>query len=146
MRIVSEQVIERLKDTARFIASHEEHQPILLLFTKTSKGDIHTLPVSISGHPGNAVPEILRRAQPDAYVLVTEARYKMCQPEDIETFRAGDIASNPDNPELLMLIVAERYHAPTVWKANITSQGTKRRIAEWAILTEFTSFPAHSYW
>ena len=119
-----DEVVAQTQEKAREIARREEHQPIVMLV----HGDVVT-PVWLQGGlPRDILPLVLERQQPDAYVLVVEARLRAGGQPAYD----GEIANNPQNPEALVIVASPRGGPARSWMANIwPAQRGEREVGVW---------------
>ena len=108
-----DEVIESCKAEARDIARFQEHGPILTLL---KGGEPKVVLLAGRQSVSQQLHTVLAREQPDAYVLVTEARLRA---GGREPAYVGEIADNPELPELLFVIGSPRGGPVRHWKANI---------------------------
>ncbi len=110
-RDILDSVVASTQERARGIAKAAEHAPIVMLI----HGE-EVVPTLMAGAPGDILPRVLANNQPDAYVLVLEARF---QAAGGISPTAGEIANNPENAEALLMVACTRGGRPRTWMANI---------------------------
>lgn len=108
-RDILDSVVADTQERARGIAKSAEHAPIVMLI----HGE-EVVPTLMAGAPGDILPRVLANQQPDAYVLVLEARIQAGGDP-----APGEIANNPENPEALLMVACVRGGRPRTWMANI---------------------------
>ena len=91
------------------------------------------------GDPQVMLHHILSRERPDGFVMVCEARYKVCECADkhgpeqgcTETVQRGSIANDVNNPEALLVLGMMRGSTPRIEMAEITGEIPDRDIGDW---------------
>jgi hypothetical protein len=94
---------------------------------------------SLEGDPQLMLHHILNREQPEGFVMVCEARYKVCECYEMhgphtgctDNVQRGDISNNVDNPEALIVFGMVRGGQPRIEMAQITGEIPDRDIDDW---------------
>ena len=94
----------------------------------------------MEGDPQEMLQHILSREQPDGFVMVCEARYKICECADkhgpdigcVATEKRGSIANDVNNPEALLVLGMMRGSTPRIEMAQITGEIPDRDIGDWS--------------
>ena len=94
----------------------------------------------MEGDPQVMLQHILSREQPDGFVMVCEARYKICECADkhgpdigcVATEKRGSIANDVNNPEALLVLGMMRGSTPRIEMAQITGEIPDRDIGDWS--------------
>ena len=94
----------------------------------------------MEGDPKVMLQHILSREQPDGFVMVCEARYKICECADkhgpdigcVATEKRGSIANDVNNPEALLVLGMMRGSTPRIEMAQITGEIPDRDIGDWS--------------
>ena len=94
----------------------------------------------MEGDPKVMLQHILSREQPDGFVMVCEARYKICECADkhgpdigcLATEKRGSIANDVNNPEALLVLGMMRGSTPRIEMAQITGEIPDRDIGDWS--------------
>ena len=93
----------------------------------------------IEGDVQFVLHHLLKREQPEGFVLVCEARYKVCECDDEHgpdtgctgDVQRGDISNNVNNPEALIVFGMVRGGQPRIEMAEITGEIPDRDIDDW---------------
>lgn len=93
----------------------------------------------MEGDPQTMLRYILKKERPDGFVMVCEARYKVCECVDMHgpeegctgTTPRGSIASDAKNPEALLVLGMMRGSTPRIEMAEITGEIPDRDIGDW---------------
>jgi hypothetical protein len=93
----------------------------------------------MDGDPQGMLYHILKKEKPEAFVMVCEARYKVCECDEVHTpdegcteqTRRGEIAEDVNNPEALVVIGMARGGEPRVEMAKITGTIPDRDVEDW---------------
>jgi hypothetical protein len=94
----------------------------------------------MEGDPQVMLQHILSKERPDGFVLVCEARYKICECADkhgpeqgcTDTVQRGSIANDVNNPEALLVLGMMRGSTPRIEMAQITGEIPDRDIGDWS--------------
>jgi hypothetical protein len=93
----------------------------------------------MQGDPQVMLQYILNKERPEGFVMVCEARYKVCEcadkhgPEEgcTGTEQRGSIANDVNNPEALLVIGMMRGSTPRIEMAEITGEIPDRDVGDW---------------
>jgi len=127
---------DHVKNVAVGLAYDTEVNMQMFLLQPNGRVDVGPM----EGDPQVMLQHILNREQPDGFVLVCEARYKICEctnahgPEQgcSETEKRGSIASDANNPEALVILGMMRGNTPRIEMAQITGEIPDRDIGDWS--------------
>lgn len=94
---------------------------------------------TMEGDPQLMLYHILKKEQPEGFVMLCEARYKVCGCDEMHIpdegctgdIRRGEIADDTSNPEALVIIGMVRGGEPRVEMAKITGDIPDRDIEDW---------------
>jgi hypothetical protein len=116
--------------------AYEAELPQYLFLLRT---DRVVQPIVMEGNPQAVLYHILQHEKPEAFVMVCEARYKVCECDEVHTpdggcveqIRHGEIAQDINNPEALVILGMARGGKPRVEMAHITGAIPDRDIEDW---------------
>ena len=131
-------LVEMVKTGAARVVPAEEHAAILhCAHDGGSRLALFLLDLAEPGQIQKAVPAVLAKEQPDAYVLISEARFKKSTSPVLPGFRRGNIGGDPSNPECLVIFGFDRVSREKAgWFAEVHGTIPNRTMAEWRNMSD----------